>query len=77
MIDMIEVTRKLIGKVRPVGETYVDEERYGNLEQMLELTGNLIVEIQQVAAYEGHHVPSVNSVGMRAAKWLRETKERL
>lgn len=77
MIDLIEVTRKLIGKVRPLGNTYVDRERYANLEEMLELTGNLITEIEAVAEYEGSPESSINSAGNRAARWLRAWEKRM
>lgn len=45
MIDMYEVTMKLIGPIDPVGDIHVDDERFENLKNLTELTNRLIGEI--------------------------------
>lgn len=49
-----EIVRKLIGQVKPVGETNTDEFRFDNLKETCELTLYLIEEIQEIAKIESY-----------------------
>jgi len=44
-----DVVKKLIGEIKPIGETNSDEDRFENLKEMIELVDDLIVDIQDVA----------------------------
>jgi hypothetical protein len=44
-----EVVKKLIGEIRPVGETNTDNERFENLKVMCDLVNNLILDIDDMA----------------------------
>jgi hypothetical protein len=46
-----DVVKKLIGKIEPVGETNIDNERFENLKDMCELVEDLITEIDQMAYF--------------------------
>lgn len=48
-MELIDVVEKLIGKVRPVGESNEDVSRFRNLMQMINLTNELIKRIDAVA----------------------------
>lgn len=49
-----DIARKLIGQIKPVGETNTDELRFDNLKETCELTLYLIEEIQEVSKIESH-----------------------
>ena len=44
-----EIVKKLIGEIRPVGETNTDNERFENLKVMCDLVNNLILDIDDMA----------------------------
>ncbi len=44
----LDIVQRLIGKIRPIGETNEDEKRFENLKAMCELTEILISEIDEV-----------------------------
>lgn len=43
-----EIVMKIIGRIRPVGETNTDDERFENLKQMCELVNNLVARIDAI-----------------------------
>lgn len=45
----IDIVRKLIGPVMPVGETHIDEERLKNLQELINLVEGLLYDIDDVA----------------------------
>lgn len=48
-MDNYDVVRKLIGEIRPVGETNEDINRYENLKAMCELMDKIDTAIKDVA----------------------------
>ena len=44
-----EVVTKLVGRIRPIGETNTDDERFENLVIMCELVNRLVMGIDNVA----------------------------
>lgn len=48
-MEYSRIVKKLIGDVRPVGRTEVDEIRLNNLKEMCHLVNVLITEIDEVA----------------------------
>lgn len=44
-----EIVKKLIGQIKPVGETNTDNERMENLIQMCNLVENLLYDIEDMA----------------------------
>lgn len=44
-----EIIMKLVGKINPVGETTMDEERFENLKVLCELVDKLVVQIDNVS----------------------------
>lgn len=42
---ILEVVKKLVGEIDPVGSTHVDDIRFKNLETMCELVEDLISDI--------------------------------
>lgn len=48
-MDIYEVVIKLVGSITPVGSSGIDNDRYKNLEIMIELVDKLISDIDCVA----------------------------
>lgn len=71
MIDYYEVVRKLIGPVRPVGDSSIDEQRFDNLEELTALVDRLLFDIDDIAtANTGSHEHSRNKAGKHCADFL-------
>ncbi len=75
MIDVTEVTRKLIGPVEGVGETNEDERRLENLKTMIAVVDGLLFDISFAARDKDSHMASVKAIGQRAAKAMADFKE--
>lgn len=43
-----DVVKKLVGEIKPIGETYADLQRFENLEKMTVLVNLLVQDIDQV-----------------------------
>ena len=71
MIEIYDVVKKLIGKIRPVGETNTDNKRLENLKEMTELVDKLLIDIDKVACqYKDSHEYSVKQASEFAVKFL-------
>jgi len=44
----LEIVKKLVGPINPVGESNTDEQRFDNLKTMCELVDSLLTEIHAV-----------------------------
>jgi len=49
MLDVYEVTKKLLGPIDPIGETRTDDERYENLKATILVVDKLLSDIDDVA----------------------------
>lgn len=68
-MELIDVVRKLVGPIDPVGATHVDGERFDNLKTMTDLVDRLLGDIDRVAAYKNSHEFSVKRAGEHASKF--------
>ena len=50
-----DVVKKLIGEIRPIGETRADDERFENLKEMCKLMDEIDTAIKNVAWDFRHH----------------------
>jgi len=71
MMDYKLIVMKLIGKIDPVGDTNIDNERMENLKNLCQLVNELVGEIAEVeyinkASYEH----SVKAMANYAGKFL-------
>lgn len=71
--SVYDIVYKLVGKIDPVGESHIDEERYDNLEKMIELVDKLIYDIDSVG-YRNYARQefSMNKAGKRALQFLED-----
>ncbi len=69
-----EIINKLIGKIRPIGESTEDKERLENLKTMCELVNDLVSQIDSVG-YDFKDSPrySEKIASQYAFKFLSET----
>lgn len=66
-----EVVEKLIGSVKPIGESNFDEKAFENLKELCELTDSLVSLIYDVAYNNKHRVEhSRNIAGNYAGEFL-------
>lgn len=74
----LEIVKKLIGEVRPIGKTEVDAERYKNLQSLCKLTKDLIEEIVTVKNIgNGSYEHSCQKAGKLAYEELKFIEEEL
>ena len=69
-----EVVKRLVGDIKPKGETNIDDDRFENLKVMFELVNNLVYEIDSVA-YDNKdkHEFSMKRAGEYASNFLTNT----
>jgi hypothetical protein len=72
-----DVVKKLIGPVKPYGDSGVDAARTKNLHELLSLVDDLIDEIRDVAKEKDRYEASMKSMGLAADKFLQELKNNL
>jgi hypothetical protein len=65
-----EIVSKLIGHVRPVGETDTDITRFSNLKDMINLTELLLEEINTVASFSYRKEYSIKRAAEYADNFL-------
>lgn len=69
-MDITDITKKLIGKINPQGETNIDVERFENLKQMCGLVNNLIIEIEHVSQLKHRQEHSIKKSAEYASEFL-------
>lgn len=68
-----EIVETLIGKIRPVGETNTDTQRFENLKEMCELVNELVSEIDSVSYdFKDSYEHSVKKSSEYAKNFLTE-----
>jgi hypothetical protein len=48
-MELIDIVDKLIGNIKPIGDTSVDEERFENLKVYCELINEMVRRVDDVA----------------------------
>lgn len=68
-----EIINKLIGQIRPVGETNTDVQRFENLKEMCQLVNELVSEIDSVSYdFRDNYEHSVKKASEYAKHFLTE-----
>lgn len=71
-MDHLEIVKKLVGPIRPVGETNTDSERLENLKVLCDLVDDLTTDIIDVAHDFNHsYEASVKAASNYAGDFLR------
>jgi len=74
-MEMVDIVRKLVGAIEPVGDSCIDEKRYENLKVMTGLVDLLLGDIQSVAAYKDAHQNSLMVAGEHAHNFLQDVRD--
>lgn len=69
-MELIDMVRKLIGPIDPVGETHTDGERFENLKVHCDLVGELMRDIYKTRDYRDKVEYSMKRAGEFAQKEL-------
>jgi hypothetical protein len=79
----VELVRKLIGPINPVGETNLDEKRLPRIQEVSELAEDLLGQLVETARFKDRHEASMRRAGEDAWKcleniygWLGEVMEK-
>lgn len=68
-MELIDVVRKLVGPIEPVGETHTDDKRFENLKVMTALVDQLLTDIDYVVAFKQSGAFSMKRAGEYASKF--------
>ncbi len=72
-----DVVKKLIGQIKPVGNTEIDNQRFENLVETIELVDLLLFEIESIASNSKAPEFSIKRAGTLAAEYLLALKNRI
>lgn len=75
--NIYEIIQKLCGAIEPQGESHIDEVRFQNLQETIDVTEALIDDIILVARHKGGHKFSMSKAGIEADKFITRLRERL
>lgn len=67
---ILEVTRNLIGKTEPYGDSGVDRERMENLDGLIYVVHELLYDVEKVAFNKNRHEGSMRIMGEKAYEAL-------
>lgn len=69
-MELIDVVRKLVGPIDPVGETNEDARRYGHLQALTALLEGLLNDVSSVSLCSDRLEFSIKKAGEHAADFL-------
>lgn len=69
-MELKDIVLKLIGEVKPVGESNEDEKRFENLKNLCSLTDDLLTVIDKIVMCKDDYRSSVKEAGEYADKFL-------
>ena len=75
--NIYEVTKRLCGMIEPQGEGNIDEVRFQNLQDTIDVTEALIDDIILVARHKDRSEFSMSKAGIEADKFITRLRERL
>lgn len=69
-MELHEIVKKLVGEIKPIGETTEDDKRFENLKVMTNLISTLLDDIDEVASGKKRYEYSIKHAGEFADKFL-------
>jgi len=67
-----DIIKKVLGPIKPVGDSGIDKIRYGNLLNTMEVVESLLQEINNVSQCKNNHQDSMSKAGKKANDFLRD-----
>ena len=75
-IDLEVLVMKLIGKIEPAGDTSIDDERFDNVKDLIDLVDKLLVNLSEIEyRYRKDQLISRVNISNYINQWLRDTHE--
>lgn len=73
-MELIDIVNKLVGRIEPIGDTYVDEERFENLKAYCELINEMVKRVDDVVCNNwGSRLASVKKINDYISDFLTNT----
>ena len=72
-----DVLKTLIGEIDPIGNTEIDETRFENLYEMIDVVNGLIEDIAKVANRRSRLECSLKKAGEKAYNFLKDLQKQL
>ncbi|MFA5340161.1 MAG: hypothetical protein WC332_00145 [Clostridia bacterium] len=69
-MELYDVVKKLVGEIKPIGETTEDGKRFENLKVMTDMVDQLLTDIDEVASGKNRYEYSIKCAGEYADKFL-------
>ena len=69
-MNIHEIVKKLVGEIRPIGDSRVDAERFENLKAMTELVDQLLSDIDNIIPCKNNYQASIKKAGEFADKFF-------
>ena len=69
---ILAVVRKLIGDIKPCGDSSVDSKRIQNLDNLVCVVDGLLRDVERVAVLKERHENSINVAGVKADNALTD-----
>ena len=74
-MEIIDVVKKLTGKIQPVGDSNEDAKRFENLLQTCCLIDQLLTEIHRISILKSDCRGSMKKAGKYADEFLKDIKD--
>ena len=69
-MEIYDIVKKIVGEIKPIGETTEDNKRFENLKVMAHLVSQLLDDIDEVASGKNRYEYSIKHAGEYAEKFL-------
>ena len=73
-MEIIEIIKKLTGKISPTGESGLDKDRLENLKSTINLIEELQEEVIYIARFKDSHAHSEKEIGKVANDFITEQR---
>lgn len=73
--DLFDIVMKLNGPVYPLGETNADNDRFDNMQNLIDLSEKILFEINSVVSDADRQEYSMKRIGMLAKDHMRNIKD--
>lgn len=69
---ILAVVRKLIGDTKPCGDSAIDYNRTGNLDNLIHVIDGLLRDVEKAAVYKERNESSMQAMGKKADEALTD-----
>ena len=72
MMEIIDVVRKLVGPVQPIGDSDIDRNRFENLKELTSLVEELVGDIRHIVPDKNREEHSLHRAGEYSFEFIKE-----